>query len=57
MEKLLLIGLIAALPMAFLGLVSTLTGNKFLGFLFYRLPSIVVLVVFVTYILKVFKLC
>ena len=56
MEKLLLIGLIAALPMAILGLVSTLTGNKFLGFLFYRLPSIIVLVVFVTYILKSFKL-
>ena len=55
MEKLLLIGLIAALPMAILGLVSTLTGNKFLGFLFYRLPSIIVLVVFVTYILKSFK--
>lgn len=57
MEVLLLIGIIAALPMAILGLLSTITGNKFLGVLFYKLPSIVVLVVFVTYILKVFKLC
>lgn len=56
MEKLLLIGLIAALPMAILGLISTITGNKLLGFLFYKLPSIIVLVVIVTYILKSFKL-
>ena len=57
MEKLLLIGLISSLPMAILGLLSTITGNKGLGFLFYKLPSIIILVVFVTYILKVFKLC
>lgn len=57
MEKLLLVGLIAALPMAILGLMSTLNGNKFLGVVFYKLPSIIVLVIFITYILKVFKLC
>jgi hypothetical protein len=56
MEKLLLIGLISALPMAILGLLSTVTGNKFLGVLFYKLPSIIILVVFITYILKILKL-
>ena len=56
MEKLLLVGLIAAIPMAIFGIVAKMTGNKFLAFMVFKLPSIVVLVVAIAYFLKSFKL-
>jgi uncharacterized membrane protein (UPF0182 family) len=57
MEKLLLVGLIAAVPMAIFGMIAKMTGgNKFLTFLAFKLPSIVVLVVAIAYFLKSFKL-
>ena len=56
MEKLLLVGLIAAIPMAIFGLVAKMTGNKFLAFMVFKLPSIVVLVVTIAYFLKSYKL-
>jgi hypothetical protein len=56
MEKLLLVGLIAAIPMAIFGIVAKMTGNKFLAFMVFKLPSIVVLVVTIAYFLKSYKL-
>ena len=56
MEKLLLVGLIAAVPMAIFGMIAKMTGNKFLTFLAFKLPSIIVLVVAIVYFLKSFKL-
>jgi hypothetical protein len=56
MDKLLLVGLIAAVPMAIFGMIAKMTGNKFLTFLAFKLPSIVVLVVAIAYFLKSFKL-
>jgi hypothetical protein len=56
MEKLLLVGLIASLPMAVFGLVAKITGNKLLAFFVYKLPSIIVLVVAIVYFLKLFKI-
>jgi len=56
MEKLLLVGLIAAIPMAIFGMIAKMTGNKFLAFLAFKLPSIVVLVVAIAYFLKSYKL-
>ena len=56
MEKLLLVGLFAAIPMAVFGIIAKMTGNKFLAFTVFKLPSIIVLVVAVIYFLKLFKL-
>lgn len=56
MEKLLLVGLIAALPMSIIGLVGKMSGNPFMGFLLYRLPSILVITIFSIYLLKQFKI-
>jgi hypothetical protein len=56
METLLLVGLIAAIPMAIFGMIAKMNGNKFLAFAVFKLPSIVVLVVSVIYFLKLFKL-
>jgi len=56
METLLLVGLIAAIPMAIFGMIAKMNGNKFLAFTVFKLPSIVVLVVSVIYFLKLFKL-
>jgi hypothetical protein len=56
MEKLLLIGLIAAIPMAIFGIVAKMTGNKLLAFIVFKLPSIVVLVVAISYFLKLHKI-
>jgi hypothetical protein len=56
MEKLLLVGLIAAIPMAIFGMIAKMDGSKFLGFAVFKLPSITVLVVAVIYFLKLFKL-
>jgi|688.fasta_scaffold1874005_2 hypothetical protein len=56
MEKLLLIGLIAAIPMAIFGIVAQMTGNKLLAFIVFKLPSIIVLVVSIVYFLKIYKL-
>jgi hypothetical protein len=56
MEKLLLIGLIAAIPMAIFGIVAQMTGSKFLAFIMFKLPSIIVLVVSIVYFLKIYKL-
>ena len=56
MDKLLLVGLIAAIPMAIFGMIAKMTGNKFLAFLAFKLPSIVVLVVAIAYFLKSYKL-
>jgi len=56
MEKLLLVGLFAAIPMAVFGIIAKMNGNKFLAFTVFKLPSIIVLVVAVIYFLKLFKL-
>jgi hypothetical protein len=56
METLLLVGLIAAIPMAVFGIIAKMNGNKFLAFAVFKLPSIIVLVVAVIYFLKLFKL-
>lgn len=56
MEKLLLVGLIAAIPMAIFGIIAKMTGSKFLSFIIFKLPSIIVLVVAIVYFLKIFKL-
>jgi len=56
MEKLLLVGLIAAIPMAIFGMIAKMNGSKFLAFAVFKLPSIAVLVVAVIYFLKLFKL-
>lgn len=56
MEKLLLIGLIAALPMAIIGLMSKIHGNQIIGVFLYRLPSILVITIFSIYLLKQFKI-
>jgi len=56
MEKLLLVGLIASLPMAIFGMIAKLTGDKLLLFTVFRLPSITVLVVAIVYFLKLFKI-
>jgi len=55
MEKLLLVGLIASLPMAVFGMTAKMTGNKSLIFFLFKLPSIIVLVVAIVYFLKLFK--
>lgn len=56
MEKLLLVGLIAALPMAIIGLMGKINGNQIMGVLLYKLPSIVVVTIFSIYLLKQFKI-
>ena len=56
MEKLLLVGLIAALPMAILVLMSKINGNQFMGVLIYKLPSIIIITIFTIYLLKQFKI-
>lgn len=56
MESLLLIGIIAALPMSIIGLVAKVTGNQILGAIVYKLPSIIILVVTIVYILKSYKI-
>jgi hypothetical protein len=56
MEKLLIVGLLAALPMAIFGMIAKFTGNKVVAFAVFRLPSLVVLVVSIIYFLKIFKL-
>jgi hypothetical protein len=56
MEKLLLVGLIAALPMAIIGLIGKISGNPLMGFLLYKLPSILVITTLSIYLLKQFKI-
>jgi len=56
MEKLLLAGLIAALPLAIFIMVATMTGNRFLSFLLLKLPSFFILTTAIVYFLKVFKI-
>jgi hypothetical protein len=55
MEKLLLVGLIASLPMAIFGMTAKMTGSKSLIFFLFKLPSIIVLVVTIVYFLKLFR--
>ena len=55
-EKLLLVGLIAALPIAIFGMISRVTGNKILGYFIYKLPSLIVLIISIVYFLKLSKL-
>jgi hypothetical protein len=56
MEKLLLVGLIASLPLAAFGMAAKITGSKSLIFFLFKLPSIIVLVVTIVYFLKAFKI-
>jgi hypothetical protein len=56
MEKLLLVGLIASVPMAVFGIIAKMNGNKFFAFTVFKLPSIIVLVVTIVYFLKLFKI-
>lgn len=55
-EKLLLVGLIAAIPISIFGIIARMTGNKVLGFFLYKLPSFIVLIVAIVYFLKLNKL-
>jgi hypothetical protein len=56
MEKLLLAGLIAALPIAIFIMVATMTGNIFISFMLLKLPSFFILTTAIIYFLKVFKI-
>jgi hypothetical protein len=56
MEKLLLAGLIAALPIAIFIMIAKMTGNRFISFMLLKLPSFFILTTAIIYFLKVFKI-
>jgi hypothetical protein len=56
MENLLLVGLIAAIPMAIFGMIAKMNGSKLLAIIVFKLPSIIILVVAIVYFLKIYKI-
>lgn len=52
MENLLLVSSISALPLACFIMVSRIMGNKLMGLIFLKLPSLIVLVTSILYLLK-----
>jgi hypothetical protein len=56
MENLLLVGLIAAIPMAIFGMIAKMNGSKLLAIIVFKLPSIIILVVAIVYYLKIYKI-